>query len=434
MKNALFLCIGLVLFMACSASKKGIESVTEESANPSPIEQLVSVAQKDTTNEQALLKVADAYAKNNQDDEANIWYDKALKNEPENVAASLGKAEILLRAGKKRDGYGLYLKALMLDKESKIVPQIAMKLGQPFVIEQITHTNADNGAPSFSPDGKMLAFQSDRDGNMEIYLLDIATNYEKRLTNHPARDEFPKFSPKGKVIVFASTRDDTLSNSNMKLREIYITDIDGQKLARVTANDADDWYPSFNAKGEQVLFVSTSGDIRNIQYHKQWSDIYVHDVKKQETVRLTEDKYQIGTPAYSQDNNFVLFNSNKEDFFHLYKMDAQGTNPVQLTFGQANDAGAQFSPDGKHIVFFSDRAGNNDILMMNSDGSGLTQLTNTSADEVYPIFSPDGKKIAFHSKKDQFLQIFWIDLEKPLGREELIKTLETHMEDIAAEH
>jgi Tol biopolymer transport system component len=93
--------------------------------------------------------------------------------------------------------------------------------------------------PTWSPDGTQVAFHSNRDGNMEIYVMDANLSAATRLTNNGANDMFPTWSPDGSQIAFHSSRDGNV--------EIYVMNADGTNLRRLTDNPATDclpgWYP-----------------------------------------------------------------------------------------------------------------------------------------------------------------------------------------------
>ncbi len=87
-----------------------------------------------------------------------------------------------------------------------------------------------------SPDGRLIAFASDRDGNWEIYVMNSDGSNARRLTNHPAVDEAPTWSPDGTQLAFASDRDGDF--------EIYILNVsDGIVTQQVTQNTAQDRWP-----------------------------------------------------------------------------------------------------------------------------------------------------------------------------------------------
>jgi Tol biopolymer transport system component len=95
----------------------------------------------------------------------------------------------------------------------------------------------DEYSPVFSPDGNRIAFESNRDGNNEIYIMDINGNNPTRITNHPKNDRDPSFSPDGKFVVFNSDRDGDY--------EIFMVDINAGTLFQLTSNSYPDISPSF---------------------------------------------------------------------------------------------------------------------------------------------------------------------------------------------
>lgn len=112
----------------------------------------------------------------------------------------------------------------------------------------LTTGQSVNTDPSYSPDGKKIAFASTRDGNFEIYVMDADGSNIKRLTNSPTRDLRPRFSPDGKRIVFVSHRDGNA--------EVYVMNADGTGLRRLTNHPERDDYPSWHPDGKKLVLVS----------------------------------------------------------------------------------------------------------------------------------------------------------------------------------
>ncbi len=102
----------------------------------------------------------------------------------------------------------------------------------------LTNNPGSEHLPSWSPDGKKLAFWSNRDGNPEIYVMNADGSEQKRLTNNPATDWHPSWSPDGKKIAFGSTRDGN--------QEIYVMNADGSEQKNLTNNPAKDYSPSWS--------------------------------------------------------------------------------------------------------------------------------------------------------------------------------------------
>ena len=97
-----------------------------------------------------------------------------------------------------------------------------------------------------------IAFSSNRDGNFEIYVMDDDGGNLRRLTNHPDRDFSPSWSPDGKRIAFSSYR-----AGNWGTLEIYVMDADGGNQRRLTKNLHPDGSPSWSPDGERIVFDSS---------------------------------------------------------------------------------------------------------------------------------------------------------------------------------
>jgi TolB protein len=87
---------------------------------------------------------------------------------------------------------------------------------------QLTHNSASDGAPQWSPDGRQILFSTDRDGNLEIYLMDADGSRQINLTENPKADCSPRWSPDGKFLTFMSNRD---SNHRSCHADIYIMNV-----------------------------------------------------------------------------------------------------------------------------------------------------------------------------------------------------------------
>ena len=94
--------------------------------------------------------------------------------------------------------------------------------------------------PTFTPDGKRIVFSNSRENNYEIYVRDIESKSDQRLTENRLMDIRPRLSPDGKRITFVSTRDGNY--------EVYVMNIDGGNIIRISNNEERDDYPNWNPK------------------------------------------------------------------------------------------------------------------------------------------------------------------------------------------
>jgi Tol biopolymer transport system component len=235
-----------------------------------------------------------------------------------------------------------------------------------------------------------IVFASYRDGNMDICVMNPDGSYQTRLTNNPAKDEYPTWSPDGKRIAFGSTRD---SHSEIyENAEVYIMNADGSHQTNLTNNPAFDHFPSWSPDGKKIAFASERDGNMNI---------YIMNADGSNQTRLTDHPAADVMPRWSPDGKKIAFQTTRHgEPMEIYVMNADGSNQTNLTNNPAVDMMPSWSPDGKKIAFASTRDGNYEIYVMNADGSNQTNLTNNPATEQAPSWSPDGKKIAFYSLRN----------------------------------
>ncbi|MBI5302223.1 MAG: PD40 domain-containing protein [Chloroflexi bacterium] len=138
-------------------------------------------------------------------------------------------------------------------------------------------------------------------------------------------------------------------------------------------------------------------------------------------LQLTDDHAADVRPAWSPDNKTIAYQSNREGAYHIYLVNADGSNPRALTKGSSDDRHPIWMPDGKAILFDSFDGSRREIWMVNVLDGNLKQLTNFGALASFPAPSPDGQWISFYVFKDESLDL-WIARRdgrdaKPLTRE-----------------
>ncbi|MBN2485119.1 MAG: TolB family protein [Bacteroidales bacterium] len=103
------------------------------------------------------------------------------------------------------------------------------------------------------PNNKSMLFTGERNGQYDIYLVDVATGIETRLTNFKTLDDGPESSPDGKYIFFNSAR-----SGKMK---IWRMDADGKNQTQLTFDGYNDWFPHVSPDKKQIVFISFPKDI-----------------------------------------------------------------------------------------------------------------------------------------------------------------------------
>ncbi|MFN0278232.1 MAG: winged helix-turn-helix domain-containing protein [Pyrinomonadaceae bacterium] len=251
----------------------------------------------------------------------------------------------------------------------------------------LTDNNVLDADPSFSYDGKKIAFASFRDGNAEIYVMDADGSNVRRLTDHPAFDNYPVFSPDGTQIAFQSNRENERT-------EVYLQNLDNDlppvKIAGLNGNTG--IIPKcWSADGTQILLYNNqNGNNR----------IFLSNVEAYRSKLILSDEYaDLSSPRLSPDGQQMLYEARLADESGEFRMTNLETRATVKIF--QTEPNTKFShlpvlaPGGEHIAFTDKSTGNSEIFIINIDGSGLQNLTNDPLPDTNPVFSPDGNKIIF---------------------------------------
>ena len=186
------------------------------------------------------------------------------------------------------------------------------------IVKQLTNSKGYDAEATLSPDGKKMLYTSTKDGDLELYVMNLKNGKEKRITNTLGYDGGAWFSPDGKKIIWRASRPKT----EAEVKEY--NDLLAQGL--VAPNNMDVWVA--NADGSNARQVSAFG-----QAH--WAPAYMPDSKR--IIFASNHEYKRGFP------------------FNMYTMNEDGTNLTKISRDKGFDAFPMFSPDGKKIVFCSNR-------------------------------------------------------------------------------
>jgi TolB protein len=208
-------------------------------------------------------------------------------------------------------------------------------------VRRLTFNAAADRMPRFSPDGRRIAFSSNRDGNFEIYVMELATGATQRVTNDPAWDDVPTFTGDGSRVVWQRTQAAPFECPC----SIWTAGLSGGSARQVDTGPGDAMFPDVSPHGQTLTFTS-----------------------------------------------------NRSGIAAIYVQQLQGSARRQVTFppGGFGDFRSRWSPSGRDLVFArDDGTNNNDIYTVHQDGTELTRLTSGPRFEEHAQFSPDGQKVLF---------------------------------------
>jgi dipeptidyl aminopeptidase/acylaminoacyl peptidase len=208
----------------------------------------------------------------------------------------------------------------------------------------------DGSSPRWSPDGRYLAFVSDRAGRL----------------------------PEPREGEDAGKRDKRLGKGK---GQIWVMPANGGEARQLTFQQWGASDPTWSPDGSQILYVAKTGDAPEIPEH--------NGKKEPRSHRITRLWYRLNGPGFIYERRS-----------HLFVVAAEGGEARQLTDGDWDDGAPAWSPDGKRIIFDSDRREDrwylpeSQLWQINADGTGLRQLTKEGFNYYHGSWSPDGQQIA----------------------------------------
>lgn len=216
----------------------------------------------------------------------------------------------------------------------------------------------------------------------DIEILDMATQNSRIIYQYDKSIQAPNWTRDGKSLIY--NKDDLLYTYNLATNTPTLLNTGDVK------RNNNDHVISFDGK---MLAISSFGD--KVKDNGK-SVGYVVPITGGTPKRVTTV-----APSYihswSPDGKWLIFTSQRNGNFDIYRVSPEGGNEERLTTDPAYDDGSEYTPDGKYIYFNSVRSGHMQIWRMKADGSEQTQITHSDYNDWFPHISPDGKWIVFIS-------------------------------------
>lgn len=329
---------------------------------------------------------------------------------------------------------------------------------------QITSNRSYDYSPIWSPDGKSVAFASDRYGNFDIYIISAEGGRPSRITTHSSKDTPWTFTPDGKRIIYSSLIQDPASSAlfpKSSMTELYSVSISGGRPQQILATPAEE--VSFIGDKGAFLYHDCKGG-ENI-WRKHHTSSITRDIWKYEDgkhVKLTDFNGEDRCPNVSSDGKTVYFLSERDGSFNVYSMSVDNpssvskitdhkTHPVRfltvssddvLCYGYCGDiyvkkpgrapkklsvslisdysdngkaridvyggSDNDVSSDGSQIAFIS----RGEVFVTSTEYKTVKRITDTPAAEEDVVFSPDGKTLAYSSERSGVWNIYTAELSR----------------------
>lgn len=285
------------------------------------------------------------------------------------------------------------------DSHTILTPTAIVKLTDEPATQQYTPTSICYDTSDF-PKNSRLAFSSGHEGNDEIYILDINDQKLQRITNSPSHDDNPILSHDGSKIAFLSDR-----AFEGGLMDLYLYVLDDQRLMRVTHDGMVKGPVAWSPDSTEIVYVSAPNG-------KNYLSVF--DVKTGSYKKLPGAKTWIEGPEWSPDGRRIAFlanDSGPNGFSNIFLINRDGTGLVQLTdTGDIHPYRSySWAPDGSSIIYSAKRNGNFDIFKLDLEAGEEIRMTSDLSIDLFPAWSPNGEYIAYQSADDEYVDIYIMD-------------------------
>jgi tricorn protease len=330
------------------------------------------------------------------------------------------------------------------------------------VARRLTMNDGEERFPKFSPDGSMIAFTGEYDGNPDVYVMDVYGGNIRRVTYHPGYDEVVGWHPTKNKILFASGR-----KSFGRFTRLFLISPDGTGLEELPLHEAAQG--SYSPDGMQIAYNRLSREFRTWKRYKggMAQDIYVFDFDRNKDRKITDYDGTDRVPMWI--GTKIYFSSDRDRVLNIYEYDTATEQIRQITkhteydvrrpsmggdkivyelggtlwlLDTKTDSYAQVpveirsdapevrpylkkvdeyitdfdcSPSGKRAAIV---ARGEIFTVPEKDGPTRNLTRDSGAREKDAAWSPDGKTIAYLSDKSGEYEIYLID---PMGETQAVK-------------
>ena len=283
---------------------------------------------------------------------------------------------------------------------------------------QLTTQDSYESSPVWSPDGKQIAFASDRFGNTDVFVMPANGGSARRLTTNSASEIPSAFTPDGKFIVFSASIQDPVSSAlfpTSAMTELYKVPAEGGKTEQILGTPAE--MVCFNAAGDKFLYQDRKGFEDEWRKHHTSSitrDVWMYDMASGKHTNLTKRAGEDRNPVLSSDGKEVFFLSERnKGSFNVYSFPLDNPEQVKALTSFSTHPVRFLSLGGDGTLCYTY---NGEIYTQKQGGKpSKVNVSLTRDDQEIPVTlsytrgaseavaSPDGKQVAFIVRGEVFV-------------------------------
>lgn len=226
-----------------------------------------------------------------------------------------------------------------------------------------------NLSPEWTRDGRFVYYSSSSLIDWHLWRTDLS-GHSKQVTNFKGSALGPAMLPNGRELLISLSKDGNA--------DIYILDLEGKEKRRLTARQGINVSPYSSPDGTRICF--SSDRLGNLH-------VFSLNLDTAEMVRLTRVGTKNDSCVWGPDGRILFSGMDTDRMFDLFSMNEAGEDMSRLTYDASNNESPSFSPDGKLVVFSSARSGRNQLYIMKADGTKLEPIQ-LPGDATQPAWSP----------------------------------------------
>ncbi len=228
-------------------------------------------------------------------------------------------------------------------------------------------------SPSWSPDGSSLAYVSFEQRLPTVYVQTLKTGDRHVVSAHAGVNQAPAWSPDGKKLALVlSTRDGNL--------DIYVLDLTSQVLTRITDDPGIDTEPQWSKDGQSIYFTSDRAG---------GPQIYKVGIKPGDKPRrLTFQGSYNARPRISPDESQLAFVTQEDGDYRIATMDLRGRGDVQVLTKGHFDVSPSYAPNGAVLIYASRDKGSGVLALVSADGRVQQRLVSSEGELQEPAWAP----------------------------------------------
>lgn len=238
-------------------------------------------------------------------------------------------------------------------------------------VRRLTHKKSITSFPSWSTDGRHLAYTTLKQGPSRILIHDITSGIENSIAMKGVQLA-PAWKPNHFELAVTLSIDGN--------EEIYLLTGGGKMIKRITNSSGIDVESAWSPDGKMMAFVSKRAGT---------PQIFIKDMENNRIRRLTFEGRYNTQPCWSPKGDRIAYSSMEEGQINIYTIDIEGKSPIRLTHNQADNEAPSWSPDGSLLAFSSTREGQSRIYVMTAYGTDQRRLLVLPGEQSHPKWSPN---------------------------------------------